>query len=138
MSKLHIHLTTLTFDEAGSGEKSEFSYIGHYEESSTECRLRWSREEEGVTTKTIISFDRARMTEVCMKESGGGEAAMVFSTERESESLYRVPGAGAFSLTIRTRRVENSLSATGGRLVLDYEALLGGTRQRILLTLVAE
>ena len=138
MSNMRIRLSTLTFDAAGQGEKSEFAYAAHYEERGGECRLSFRRAEEGVSTKTVLTFQKEAPEAVTMRERGGGEAELRFVPGTEQASVYRVPGAGEFTLTLRTARVENTLSPTGGRLRLDYETILGGARQRILLTLLAE
>ncbi|MBQ8350804.1 MAG: DUF1934 domain-containing protein [Clostridia bacterium] len=135
---MHIHLSTLTFDADGQGEKSEYTYHGHYEERGDVCRLLWQREEEGVVTKTTLSFHLQAKETVCMRQSGGCEYEMVFAVGKEHEGIYRIPGAGDFDLRVKTERLENTLSAVGGRLRLDYEMLVGGMRQRIILTLVAE
>ena len=135
---MKIHLATLTFDAAGQGEKTEYTYRGHYEERGSTCRLLWQREEEGVVTKTLLSFDAQARETVCMRQSGGCEYEMVFAVGKEHKSLYRIPGAGDFDMRVRTERVENTLAATGGRLRLAYEMFVGGMRQRMILTLVAE
>ena len=62
---------------------------------------------------------------------------MHFAPGETRESLYAVPGAGEFLLSLQTERVENPLTRAGGRLYLAYEMHLGGERQRILLTLTA-
>lgn len=134
---MKIHLVTLTFDAAGQGEKTAFDYAGHYEERGDACRLRWRREEEGSATVAELSFSRGTPTAICLRETGGGETEMHFSPGEERNTLYRVPGAGEFTLTIKTEKVENSLSPAGGTLRLSYEAFLSGVRQRILLTLTA-
>lgn len=133
-----VHLKTLTFDGSGRGEKNEFFYRGHYEEKGSTCRLLWQREEEGVLTRTVLSFDKEDPTAVCMQQTGGCISSMHFTPGETKESLYAVPGAGEFLLTLQTERVENTLTRDGGRLHLAYEMHLGGERQRILLTLTAE
>ena len=137
MGHMNIRLVTLTFDAAGQGEKTEYTYRGHYEERSGRCRLLWQREEEGIVTKTVLSFDAQARQTVSMQQTGGCESLMCFTPGEEQESLYRVPGAGEFALTVRTEQVENELSPTGGRLRLAYRMHLGGARQRIILTLTA-
>jgi uncharacterized beta-barrel protein YwiB (DUF1934 family) len=138
MSVMQIRLATLTFDAAGQGEKTDYTYRGHYEERGSTCRLLWQREEEGVVTKTVLSFDTQEKETVCMRQSGGCEYEMVFAVGKEHESLYRIPGAGDFDLRVQTKRVENTLSKAGGRLRLSYEMFVGGQRQRIELTLTVE
>lgn len=137
MSHMTINLKTLTFDGSGRGEKNEFTYRGHYEERGSVCRLLWQREEEGVLTRTVLSFDKAAPAAVCMQQTGGCISSMHFAPGETKESLYAVPGAGEFLLSLQTERVENTLTREGGRLYLAYEMHLGGERQRILLTLTA-
>lgn len=137
MKDMRIRLVTLAFDAAGQGEKTEYTYRGRYEECGSLCRLLWQREEEGVSTQTVLSFDARTRTAVSMQQTGGCESQMHFAPGEEQASLYRVPGAGELAMTVRTERVENELSPEGGRLRLAYEMHLGGERRRVILTLTA-
>lgn len=137
MSRMQLFLSTLSFDAEGQGEKSEYTYMGHYEERGPTCRLRWQREEGGSVTRHLLTFAKGAPQVVTLCQTGGSEVEMRFAVGEGQTGLYRVAGAGELPFTLVTERVENALSPAGGRLSLSYEMHVGGVRQHIHLRLSA-
>lgn len=137
MGHMQLHLSTLCFDANGQGEKSEYTYRGHYEERGNTCRLRWQREEGGSVTKTLLTFTKGKEQVVSLHQAGDSEAEMLFAVGEDQTGLYRVAGAGELPFSLVTERVENTLTPAGGRLHLSYVMHLGGVRQHIHLRLTA-
>ncbi len=158
---LALSVTALRFDGAGSGTREQFRYAARYTEADGECRLSYEEtaaENEGSTpaqneggdlsqragrdparpvTKTVLSFKKGTPCVVKLEKSGEIHTEMHFAPGETFSAVYAVSGLGSFAAEGTARRVENTLTAAGGRISLDYDLTLGGVRARTVLTVTA-
>lgn len=125
------------FDESGSGERQAFSFAATLAVLDGECALSYQNREGEQVTLTELTFTEGE-TAVRMRQRGATATEAVYAAGHTHKTLYRVAGVGELDMEIQTRRVENTLSPAGGRLLLDYEATVGGVRQRTVLMLDAK
>jgi uncharacterized beta-barrel protein YwiB (DUF1934 family) len=133
-----LTLRTLSFDETGSGQREEITLPARLSLDGNTLRLSYRQEEDGAVAKTAISFDLADPCVVEMEGAGARACFMRFEVGKEHAGEYRLSGLPTFPFRIKTRAVDNKLSADGGRLLLDYEMDFGGARTRMRLTLTAK
>ncbi len=133
-----LTVRTLSFDEAGSGQRDEITLGACLALDGDTLRLSYRQEEEGAVTKTAISFESGTPCVLEMEQSGARACFMRFEAGREHAGEYRVSGLPTFPFRIKTRAVENTLTPHGGRLLLDYEMDFGGARTRMRLSLTAK
>lgn len=133
-----VTLRTLSFDGSGSGQREEITLGACLSFDGDTFRLTYRQEEDGAVAKTVISFESGTPCVVEMEGMGARACFMRFEAGRECTGEYRVAGLPTFPFKIKTRTVENALSADGGRLLLDYEMDFGGARTRMRLTLTAK
>lgn len=133
-----LSLTSLAFDEVGSGEKSAFTFAALFAVKDGKCALSYQSGEGEATALTELTFDETEPQTVRMRRRGDTVTEVTYAPGHTDRALYRIPNVGELDMETKTARVENSLSPTGGRLLLDYEMLIGGVRQRMRLTLEAK
>ena len=133
-----VSLTSLVFDEAGSGEKSAFAFAALFAVKDGQCALSYQSGEGENSSLTELAFREDEPLTVRMRRRGDTVTEVTYAPGHTDRALYRIPGVGELDMETKTARVENSLSPAGGRLLLDYEMLIGGARQRLRLTLEAK
>lgn len=69
---------------------------------------------EGTRTSFCVKAGK-----VILERQGAVESRMVFAVGQEDRSLYDM-GFGALMITVRTEKIESTLSETGGELMVSY------------------
>ena len=116
------------------GEKNEYSLVSEGLLCTNGERLELSYEEtaiEGVEgCTTVISFDIGDPECVTVERCGALSSVFVIAKGKRLFSTYATP-YGTLDMCIYAKKVENTLTAEGGTLVLDYAVELKGlTAQR--------
>ena len=97
-------------------------------------RLTFTEESEGqITTSALYINDE----KVILKKRGGVESDMTFCEGGESVSIYRI-GPYAFDMTVKTKKIRNSLTEDGGELVLLYSMNVGGQEKNVRMKISAK
>ncbi len=134
-----LTLRTVSFDETGSGQRQELTLPATLTEDGGRLLLVYrQQEEDGAVAKTTISYESGTPCVLEMEQSGARACFMRFAVGKAHRGEYRVAGLPSFPFSLSTRALENGLTATGGRLLLDYEMDFGGARSRVRLTLTAK
>ncbi len=116
------------------GEKNEYSLVSEGLLEERDGRIILSYEEnaiEGVTgCTTVISFAADMPECVTVERRGPLASVFVISKGERLFSVYQTP-YGALDMCIYAKKVENTITAEGGTLNLDYAVELKGlTAQR--------
>ena len=130
---VRVVIATLRFGEGG-GEKEEYTYLGRVCEGA-HFVLCYESEEGEERQKTELSFDSQTPEPMSLRQSGTVFCELRFDTKHPYKTLYRVQGAGEIDMEIRTRSLGCERTATGWRIRLDYETVVGGVRMRTVMTL---
>lgn len=126
-----ICIVTRSFDDAGRGERQEYAFRGHVTEEGDEVRLTWSAGEGA--GKSALSFHRQDPLSLRLRQEEGLLRDIRFRRGQEERGRCDVEGAGSIPFSVCTRAVDNRLTPAGGRILLDYEAQIGGVRQRTVM-----
>lgn len=127
-----ICIVTRCFDENGRGDRQEYAFRGHVTAEGDEVRLTWESG-EGAAPKGTLSFRQSDPLTLCLRQDGGLLRDVRFSSGQEERGQCEIEGAGSIPFSVCTRSVENRLTTAGGRIRLDYDALVGGVRQRTVM-----
>ena len=108
-------------------EETEFFIEGRISQSYKIYRLRYREADEtGMDdTTTYIQFRLCDPESVSLIREGGVSSTFLFEKDRRNISSYSTP-LGPFEICTYTSNIENSLSLSGGRLVLDYRIEVKG------------
>ena len=132
MRKMDLYICSVFFDETGSGERIESHTVAEVSWSFAGTVLRYADEENGMA-KTELFIKSGTPCVVKMKSE---QTEMLFAVGKTHTSLYTVEGVGSLELSVTATRVEAEiLEESGGKLRLDYEAVIGGARRRTVMTL---
>lgn len=120
--------------DAPDSEKNEYSLVSEGILEECDGRIILSYEEnaiEGITgCTTVISFDVKAPECVTVERRGPLASLFVISKGERLFSVYQTP-YGALDMCIYAKKVENSVTSSGGTLLLDYAVELKGlTAQR--------
>lgn len=96
--------------------------------------LSFSESEDGEEAHTdlYISEERVRLL-----KSGSITSEMLFSEGEIFNTLYRV-GPYSFDMAVRTKKIRNSLTETGGELQLIYSMNVGGQEKNVRMKITAK
>ena len=96
--------------------------------------LSFSESENGEEAHTdlYISAERVRLV-----KSGAITSEMLFSEGEIFNTLYRV-GPYSFDMTVRTKKIRNSLTEAGGELQLIYSMNVGGQEKSVRMKITAK
>lgn len=101
-------------------------------------RYREPPTEDGDVCDTEISFDISAPDCVTVTRSGSVSASFVIHEGARSISVYSTP-FGPLEMCVWAKKVQNSMTADGGSITMDYTVELKGmTAQRTRLTVSAE
>lgn len=133
-----IESTIEELDEAGlptgEPERTSVAESGFFRLGAGELRMDYTERGEGGTR--VHCEIAAAGERVTVARRGDVECDMVFEKGVRHASLYRVPPY-SFDMEIVTLRLENELTADGGRLTILYRMKLGGAERRTRMVLVA-
>ena len=127
-----ICIVTRSFDDAGRGERQEYAFRGRVTEEGDEVCLTWSAG-EGAAGKSALSFRRTDPLSLRLRQDEGLLRDIRFRRGQEERGRCDIEGAGSIPFSVCTRTVDNRLTLAGGRILLDYEAQIGGVRQRTVM-----
>lgn len=126
-----ICIVTRSFDDAGRGERQEYAFRGRVTEEGDEVRLTWSAGE--AAGESALSFRRTDPLSLRLRQEEGLLRDIRFRRGQEERGRCDIEGAGSIPFSVCTRTVDNRLTPAGGRILLDYEAQIGGVRQRTVM-----
>ncbi len=135
LAKLKIHInSTVTNEGDKAPEITEQSAEGYmkYDRGSV-TRISYKSVSDGAKTETVIEPIGALIRLV---RSGAIESEMLFEVGRVHASVYKIPPF-AFDMTVKTSKIESSLSPFGGTLVLEYTMTVGGAKKDCLMKITA-
>ena len=115
-------------------EVAESTAIGTLTASDRGAVLSFSEESEGGQIKTKIEILGERVR-VC--RHGAIESEMVFAEGKSHDSLYSVVPY-AFDVTVKARKIRNSLTKSGGALDVFYDMHIGGADKNVRMKLTVK
>ncbi|MBR2972121.1 MAG: DUF1934 domain-containing protein [Clostridia bacterium] len=118
----------------GEPEINIFTTDGRLTPEPDGYTVRFTEVQEGgeAHTKLLITEGRVRLI-----KTGAISSEMVFSEGEDFNTLYRV-GPYSFDMTVRTKRIRNSLSEDGGELQLIYSMNVGGQEKNVRMKISAK
>ncbi|MDO4749563.1 MAG: DUF1934 domain-containing protein [Eubacteriales bacterium] len=134
MKDVIISITGTQLHSPEEEDSIELVTTGKYEIDDDEIKFSYWESEltgmEGTRTSFAVS-----PTGVVMLREGSLNSQMVFQEGKKHVFLYDTP-FGAATMAINTHRIQNSLGAHGGDIVIDYDVdldqtLLGRNRFKI-------
>lgn len=135
---LKLFVRTTTQMDGQEGEPLRFIYTARLLDEGGAYTLSYEEGEGEERSRVSLSFREEERKALLMRREGASAAEMRFAVGEEVASLYTVQGAGTLPLKIRAKRVENTLTAAGGRLFLAYEIEIGGATQQNTLEMTAK
>ena len=118
----------------GEPEVTETNTHGFIHFTPESLMLTYAESGEGgkVFTEITVSGGTA-----VVKRHGAIESEMVFTEGKEHSSVYEVVPY-KFDVTVKTRKIRNSLSKTGGVLDIFYNMNIGGADKSVRMKLTAK
>ena len=96
-------------------------------------RLSFTESENGESTTSTLYLTEEK---IILKKRGAIVSDLTFREGDETVSIYRV-GPYAFDMTLKTKRIRNSLSPEGGELTLLYAMNVGGQEKNVRMKISA-
>ena len=117
---------TLVNNQSGGGEteKIEFSSVGNFYERDGVFHVTYKEHSEmGMgDSRVFLKIEDGKIT---MRRMGEFQTVMQYELGRMTEFVYRMP-YGEMNIKIRTEKIENNLSASGGNVKFTYVLLMNG------------
>ncbi|MFA6947596.1 MAG: DUF1934 domain-containing protein [Eubacteriales bacterium] len=79
-------------------------------------------------TKTMFCLDTHNPGLVTLARTGDSKSCLVFNSDARRQLCSYALAEGSLSFTVVTREINNSVSADGGKLSLDYELEFNGEK----------
>lgn len=117
----------------GDPEINIFTTDGTLTLSEMGKRLSFTEEENGEKTTSTLYITDEKIT---LKKRGAIVSDLTFTEGEDTSSIYRV-GPYAFDMTVKTKRIRNSLTAEGGELTLLYSMNVGGQEKNVRMKISA-
>ena len=107
----------------GESEISSSCHSGAMKISGGEISLSYRESTEGGSVFSDILVHESGS--VTVRRSGAIDSTMHFDENEEYNTVYSLPPY-KFDMTVRTKKIKNSLSVLGGTLEISYEMCVGG------------
>ena len=119
-------------DDAGkttdNSEVSESAHSGAMKLSAGELSLSYRESSEnGSVFSDILIHESGAVT---VRRTGAIDSTLHFDTSEEFNTVYSLPPY-KFDMNVRTKRISNTLSISGGSLEIDYLMTVGGAKKRV-------
>ena len=118
----------------GESEKSEIKAPCFLKLDEQKAVISYTEKNENGKTVTEIIIEE---NSVAVNKHGDIETSMLFIEKELTKTLYNVPPF-SFDAEIYTRKIRNSVTATGGKLELYYNITVGGAKKNTVLRAVIE
>lgn len=118
----------------GEPEITETTAPGFMHFDNEQIRLTYSEATEGGKVFTEIT---SRDGQITVKRHGAIESEMVFAEGKSHDSLYSVVPY-AFDVTVKARKIRNSLTKSGGALDVFYDMHIGGADKNVRMKLTVK
>ena len=125
-------------DDAGlpdsDPEINIFTTEGELSVGEKGMKLSFTEQSEGAkTTSTLYIIDN----KVILQKHGAIESEIAFREGEEYATVYKV-GPYAFDMTVRAKKIRNSLTRVGGELQLIYSMNVGGQEKNVRMKISAK
>ncbi len=118
----------------GDPEINIFTTDGDLSVSDKGMKLSFSEENEGgKTVSTLYLLEES----VILHKHGAIESEIAFREGEEYKTVYKV-GPYAFDMTVRAKKIRNSLTRVGGELQLIYSMNVGGQDKNVRMKISAK
>lgn len=140
LKKMNLKITSKidNFDEAGkpdgSPEISESSHSGAMKISLGSISLSYRENTEGGSVFSDILIHESGA--VTVRRSGAIDSTMHFDENEEYNTVYSLPPY-KFDMSVKTKKIKNSISALGGRLEIYYDMNIGGAEKQVYMKIEA-
>ena len=92
---------------------------------------------EGEGEAKVFSQITVRGETVSIQRRGASESSMLLEIGKKQTSVYKVPPY-SFDMTVRTKKIRNSLTEAGGELQLIYSMNVGGQEKSVRMKITAK
>ena len=110
----------------GECEVSESSLSGTMKISSEELSLSYHENTDG---EDVFCEIRPTSDSVTVRRTGAIVSILYFSESEDYETVYEIPPY-KFDMTIKTKKIRNTLTELGGTLEIHYLMSVGGASKR--------
>ena len=118
----------------GDPEINIFTTVGDMTVSDRGIKLSFTEESEGQKTTSTLFIIKDK---VILGKRGAIESDITFVEGEEYKTIYNV-GPYAFDMTVRTKKIRNTLTVFGGEIQLIYSMNVGGQEKNVRMKITAK